>query len=244
MGTYGTRWRILRKLCSSELLVIKRMDEMAPLRQKCIDKMIRWIEDEATTARAQGGEGEVEVSNLVFCMGFNLIANLTLSRDFFGKKPEEGNEFCDAIGKILETVAKPNMADFFPFFKWLDPQGIKRNMERELRPALDMIARFVKERVEERQTSKGMEKRDFVDVLLEYKRGGKQGCEELSDKNMNIIILVICCFNSFCILNEAEFNLIFEYLHDRCRKCSPEEPKLRAVRSNGRCRSCSTIPSP
>ncbi|CBI30232.3 unnamed protein product, partial [Vitis vinifera] len=102
MSNYGTYWRTLRKVCSSELLVIKRINEMAPLRHKC---------------------------------------------------------------------------------------GIKRNMVRELGRAMDIIAGFVKERVEERQTGIEKEKRDFLDVLLEYRRDGKEGSEKLSERNMNIIIL-------------------------------------------------------
>ena len=190
MSNYGTYWRTLRKVCSSELLVIKRINEMAPLRHKCVDRMIQWIEDDATMARVQGGSGEVEVSHLVFCVAFNLIANLMLSRDFFDMKPKDGNEFYDAMNKIMELAGKPNTADFFPFLKWLDPQGIKRNMVRELGRAMDIIAGFVKERVEERQTGIEKEKRDFLDVLLEYRRDGKEGSEKLSERNMNIIILV------------------------------------------------------
>ncbi|RVW48178.1 Cytochrome P450 76A2 [Vitis vinifera] len=161
MSNYGTYWRTLRKVCSSELLVIKRINEMAPLRHKCVDRMIQWIEDDATMARVQGGSGE----------------------------PKEGNEFYDAMNKIMELAGKPNTADFFPFLKWLDPQGIKRNMVRELGRAMDIIAGFVKERVEERQTGIEKEKRDFLDVLLEYRRDGKEGSEKLSERNMNIIIL-------------------------------------------------------
>ena len=61
---------------------------------------------------------------------------------------------------------------------------------RELGRAMDIIGGFVKERVEERQTGIEKEKRDFLDVLLEYRRDGKEGSEKLSERNMNIIILV------------------------------------------------------
>lgn len=61
---------------------------------------------------------------------------------------------------------------------------------RELGRAMDIIAGFVKERIEERQTGIEKEKRDFLDVLLEYRRDGKEGSEKLSERNMNIIILV------------------------------------------------------
>ncbi|KAI7980150.1 Iridoid oxidase [Camellia lanceoleosa] len=54
VGNYGVYWRILRRLCSMELLVNKRMISTAALRRKCIDNMTRWIEDDSA-ACVRGG---------------------------------------------------------------------------------------------------------------------------------------------------------------------------------------------
>ncbi|XWS66757.1 hypothetical protein CRYUN_Cryun05aG0227800 [Craigia yunnanensis] len=39
LGRYGKYWRMLRRICSMELLVNRRINEMAVLRRKCIDDM-------------------------------------------------------------------------------------------------------------------------------------------------------------------------------------------------------------
>ena len=66
------------------------------------------------------------------------------------------------------------MADFFPFLKRLDPQGIKRNMVRDMGCSLKIVSGFVKERIEE-QSSREKRNTDFLDGLLDYEGDGKEG---------------------------------------------------------------------
>ena len=41
MGQFCPYWRMLRRLCSVELMTNKRVNETAHIRRKCIDQMIR-----------------------------------------------------------------------------------------------------------------------------------------------------------------------------------------------------------
>ncbi|KAH7845182.1 hypothetical protein Vadar_015508 [Vaccinium darrowii] len=83
--------------------------------------------------------------------------------------------------KITEWAAKPNIADFFPFLKCMDPMGINRNMDRDMGRAMKIAAEFVMERVRQKKHS-GTEKvnKDFLDVLLEYEGDGKVGPNKIS----------------------------------------------------------------
>lgn len=81
IGNYGTYRRLLRKLCTAELLVSQRVNDTAAVRQKCVDNMTRWIEEDSLASRACGGSGEVELTHFVFLMSFNVVGNLMLSRD-------------------------------------------------------------------------------------------------------------------------------------------------------------------
>ncbi|KAK9290073.1 hypothetical protein L1049_008237 [Liquidambar formosana] len=188
IGRYGAYWRVIRRVCSTELLVNKRINEMAPLRRKWVDNMIRWIEEDATAACARGESGVVNIPHFLFLMAFNLVGNIMLSRDLLELKSKEGPEFFDAMDKFIKWVSKPNVVDFFPFLKWLDPQGIGKNMERDMGRAMSIVSRYVKERVQERQFGKEKGK-DFLDVLLEYEGDGKEGPDKISDENIIIIIL-------------------------------------------------------
>lgn len=167
-----------------ELLVNKRINETASLRRKCVDAMLQRIEDE---------KGAVNLAQCLFLMSFNLVGNLVFSRDLLDSQCEEGKEFFDAMGKISELVGKPNVADFIPLLKWLDPQGVKRGMNENLGKVMKIVERFVIERTEEQKT--GVKRvttdyKDFLDVLLEYEGQGKEGPDKISDHNINIILLV------------------------------------------------------
>ncbi|KAH7856178.1 hypothetical protein Vadar_033596 [Vaccinium darrowii] len=190
VGNYGTYWRILRRLCSSEFLVNKRVNGTAALRQKCVDNMIRWIEEDSLASRACGGLGEVQLSRFLFLMAFNVVGNLMLSKDLLEPQSVEGHEFFDAMSKVMELAGKPNVADFLPYLKWMDPMGIKRNADRHMGRIMTIAAKFVTERIQQKKHS-SIEKvhKDFLDVMLEYEGDGKEGPDKISERNVTIIIL-------------------------------------------------------
>ncbi|GAV73804.1 p450 domain-containing protein [Cephalotus follicularis] len=184
----GVYWRLLRRLHSMELHVNKGINEKVHIRRKCIDNMIRFIEEDSAAARARGESGEVNLAHYLFVMAFNLIGNVVLSKDLLDSQSKEGHEFYDAMNKVMEWAGKPNVADYFPFLKWLDPVGIKRNMVRDMGRTMKIIARLVAERAEEKKLAREKEK-NFLDVLLEYQGDKKGGPDMISEQNMKIIVL-------------------------------------------------------
>ncbi|CAN6576735.1 unnamed protein product [Malus baccata var. baccata] len=117
------------------------------VRKKCLEILQLWIEDEAS--KLKEGHG-VHVARFVFLMSFNLLGNLMLSKDLVDPNSKEGSE-------------------------WLDPQGLKRKMTRDLGKALKIAARFVRQRMKDKQL------------------GGATGDEpaKISEHDVNIFILEI-----------------------------------------------------
>ncbi|GAV63822.1 p450 domain-containing protein [Cephalotus follicularis] len=190
LGTnqYGAYWRLLRRLYSMELHVNKQLDETAHIRRKCIDNMIRFIAEDTAAACSRGESGEINLAHYLFVMTFNLIGNVVISKDLLDSQSKDGHEFYDAMNKVMEWAGKPNVADYFPFLKWLDPVGIKRNMVRDMGRAMKIVARFVGERVEKKKLAREKEK-NFLDVLLEYQGDGNEGPDKISQQNVKIIVL-------------------------------------------------------
>ncbi|KDP43103.1 hypothetical protein JCGZ_27052 [Jatropha curcas] len=188
IGRFGPYWRMLRRVCAAELLANKRINETVHIRHKCIDQRIWSIEDNLTAAN-KGESGKVKVAHYLFLMSFNLIGNLSLSKDLLDSKCKEGYEFFEALDKISVWAGKPNTADFLPFLKWPDPQGLRRNMSRDMGRAKDIVAGFVKERMEEYELGKEKANEDFLDVLLEYEGDGKEWNGKIPYKSIIIIIL-------------------------------------------------------
>ncbi|KAJ0027840.1 hypothetical protein Pint_35846 [Pistacia integerrima] len=192
IGQYGVYWRILRRICSMELLVNKRINETAHVRRKCIDNMMQFIEDDVAAAQARGELGEVNLVHYLFVMAFNIVGNLTVSRDLLNSHSKEGEEFFAAMSKVMEWAGAPNLSDFFPFLERLDPQGIKKDMDRDMGRAMKIIAGLVKERTAgDNKMTKEKRMKDFLDAVLEYERGdGKEGPDRISNQNVIIIILL------------------------------------------------------
>ncbi|CAA0830373.1 cytochrome P450- family 76- subfamily G-polypeptide 1 [Striga hermonthica] len=188
MNQFGGHWRVLRRLCSMEFLVNKRMNETSYLRHRIRDNMERWILEESAANRAKGGPGAVQLSRFLFLMAFNLVGNLMLSRDLLDAKDPESRQFFDCMNRVLELSGTPNIADYLPWLKWMDPAGMRREMKRNLKITMRIASRFIQERVDERKAGKIREKKDFLDVLLEYEGDGKDGPDRMTEKNINIVI--------------------------------------------------------
>ncbi|GFP94437.1 cytochrome p450 76a2 [Phtheirospermum japonicum] len=204
MNQFGGHWRVLRRLCSMEFLVNKRMNETTELRHRIRENMERWILEESAASRAQGGTGAVQLSRFLFLMAFNLVGNLMLSRDLLDAKDPESRLFFDCMNKVLELAGTPNIADYLPWLKWLDPAGMMRNMKKNLKITMRIASRFIQERLDDIKAGKVRDKKDFLDVLLEYKGDGKDGPDTMTEKNINIVITV----------NKDYYNLLTKLLQE------------------------------
>ncbi|KAJ9181463.1 hypothetical protein P3X46_009591 [Hevea brasiliensis] len=187
LAPYGSYWRVLRRLVTVDMLVNKRINETASIRGKCVKDMVRWIEEESH--KVEKKTRGIHVARFVFLMTLNLLGNLMFSRDMVDPGSKEGSEFFRAIMRTMESSGFVNVADYFPWLKWLDPQGLKRKVERDLGKAMDIASKFVKERVEEKKKMVGDKRKDFLDVLLEFEGNGKDEPDKISERNVNIFIL-------------------------------------------------------
>nr|GME13440.1 cytochrome P450 76A2-like [Ipomoea batatas] len=186
---YGSYWRLLRRIGTVELFVHKRINETVPVRRKCIDDMLLWIEKEASSV--QTGTG-VHVAHFVFLTTFNLLGNLILSRDLVDPRSDRASKFFDALGGVIQWFGTPNISDIFPGLRWLDLQGIRRKVDRDVRTALEIVSTLVKERMNEDRQESGKRK-DFLDVLLEFEGNGKDEPAKLSEHQINVFITVSSC---------------------------------------------------
>ncbi|KAL2345165.1 hypothetical protein Fmac_006450 [Flemingia macrophylla] len=186
LAPYGPYWRLMRRLVNADMLLSKRINDTAGVRRKCVGDMMRWVAAEAR--KSEPGRG-VHVARFVFLMTFNLFGNLMLSRDLLEPESEEGSEFFTAMMGLMEWTGHANVADLFPWLRWLDPQGLKGKMDRDMGKAIEIASRFVKQRLE--QSRSADDSRDFLDVLLHFQTNNTQQALNVSDKDLNVFILEI-----------------------------------------------------
>ncbi|XP_058108838.1 cytochrome P450 76A2-like [Magnolia sinica] len=184
LGQYGPYWRALRRICTTELFINRRLNETVSIRNKCVDDMLRWIAEEAEE------KGSVEVIRFAFLAVFNLVSNLMLSRDLLDPQSKEGAEFFRLNSTMAGLSGKPNVADFFPSLRWLDPQGIRKKMDECVGRALEIASGFVEDHIQNQSLGEEIGKKDFLDVLLEF-RGEVKERVEISDRDLKVLILEI-----------------------------------------------------
>ncbi|CAN0926347.1 Cytochrome P450 76A2 [Linum grandiflorum] len=190
LSPYGTYWRVLRRLVTVDMLVLRKINDSAPVRRRNVDNLIGWVSEEAEKSR------EMHVARFVFLTTFNLLGNLLLSRDLVGSdNSDEADRFFDAMLRLTEWSGHANVADFFPWLRWLDPQGLRKKMDRDLGIALGIASKFVKERISDGEASKKNklegDKKDFLDVMLEFRGNGKDEPDSFTEHQINIFLLEI-----------------------------------------------------
>ncbi|KAL3715709.1 hypothetical protein ACJRO7_007449 [Eucalyptus globulus] len=182
---YGPHWRMLRRLSTTEFFVARRLDATESVRSRCVDRMVRFIED-----AGESGTKSIDVGRFFFLMAFNLIGNLMFSKDLLDPKSKRGAKFFYHAGKVMELAGKPNVADFLPILRWLDPQGIRRNTQFHVERAFEIAGQFIKERMESMREGEVAEDRrkDFLDVLLEFRGDGAEEPSKFSSRTINVIV--------------------------------------------------------
>ncbi|KAI3724060.1 hypothetical protein L2E82_35825 [Cichorium intybus] len=180
---YGPNWRLLRRLSTTEFFLNSRLDATSSIRSRCIHKMVQSIYDVC-----RNDPTSIDVGRYFFLMAFNLIGNLMFSKDLLDSNSKKGAKFFYHAGKVMEYGGKPNVADYLPFLKWLDPQGIRKNMQHHVREAFHIAGGFIKERMDQPEEKVDKRSNDYLDVLLEYRGDGVEGPSMFSSTTINIIV--------------------------------------------------------
>ncbi|CAI9097844.1 OLC1v1034353C1 [Oldenlandia corymbosa var. corymbosa] len=210
IAPYGAFWRVMKRIMTVEMLVQKKINETAHVRRRCIDHMLTWI---ATEADAPSSSTGIQVARFVFLASFNMLGNLMLSRDLADPNSEEGSEFFAAMVSLMEWAGHPNVVDLFPWLKWLDPQGLRKKSDRDMGKTMQIVSKYVKERVEERRRRQGNQggqeiRKDYLEVLLDYEGNGKDEPDKISDHDLNIIVMEVFLAGSETTSGTTEWAMV------------------------------------
>ncbi|KAK4422730.1 Geraniol 8-hydroxylase [Sesamum alatum] len=175
-------WKKVRKICNIELFTNQRMDSLQELRHLIMKKMMARV-DEAREAREP-----LNVGRLVFGTTVNLLSNTMFSGDMFDMKSDGIRELKELIGGIVELGLEANVADFLPFLRPFDPQGIRRRITVLFDRLHKLLDDIIGQRVRRRASDQSDRCGDFLDVLLDH--SDEHGPEELNFQNIKILFQV------------------------------------------------------
>ncbi|AES70581.1 putative cytochrome P450 [Medicago truncatula] len=180
---YGDYWRQLRKICTVELLSIKRVQSLWPIREQEINNLIRRIASE---------EGRVvNLSQQVVPMMFSIT-----SRAAFGKKYMEQDEFVSTVREVLQLAGGFYIGDLFPSAKWLQNlTGMRPRLEK-LHEKVDRILELI---IDDHKDKKSRSKddlvegeEDLIDVLLKFEDSNNSSQEfSITKRNIKAILFDI-----------------------------------------------------
>jgi len=177
-------WKKLRRVCATKVLSPKMLDLTKIFRQQKLQELLDYVKE-------KGNKGEVfDIGEVVFTTVLNSISNTLFSMDLAHlTHDEKSKEFGNIIWGIMEEAGKPNVSDFFPILRPLDPQGVHAKMTNYMKKLCDIFDGIIEERINSRSTKADVVCNDVLDSLLNNNNIGET-TSELSRNEMLHLFLV------------------------------------------------------
>ncbi|GAB4856964.1 hypothetical protein Ancab_040506 [Ancistrocladus abbreviatus] len=174
-------WRILRKICNSYIFSVSRLDASRGLRRKMVQQLISYAQECCKAGTA------INIAQAGFTTSLNFLSNTFFSVDLADSGSDTAREFRAVISSLLENAGTPNCADFFPFLRRFDPQGIYRHNEMDVKKLFRVFDEFISERIQSREVNGRVDDNaDVLDVLLNT---CKEGSNEFQLSNIPHLLL-------------------------------------------------------
>ncbi|PKI49553.1 hypothetical protein CRG98_030046 [Punica granatum] len=183
LSTTSPKSKVLRKACSVQMFSRQKLDRTETLRRSKVDELLDCLH--VSSIRGQ----EVDIGQAVFRTVLNMISNTLFSIDLARHDHEDsGLELKELLWEMVKDVGSPNISDFFPVLRWIDPQGARRRMDAYFGKLFAVFDRIIDERTRfgglegSRSSTRGD---DMLDTLLDL-----IDSSELSREDINSLLLV------------------------------------------------------
>ncbi|XP_054780070.1 cytochrome P450 76T24-like [Prosopis cineraria] len=163
----SVHWKTLKRVCVTKIFSSSQLDSTQNLRLRKLQEMLEYANE-----CCRKGEG-LDIGELAFTTVLNSISSTLFSIDLAGYASGSSREFRDHVWGIMEEAGKPNIADFFPVLRVLDPQGARSRMDNYAGKLFKMLDDIVGERMELVRASKMESFTDVLGSLLSHKEEDK-----------------------------------------------------------------------
>ncbi|CAJ1967483.1 unnamed protein product [Sphenostylis stenocarpa] len=185
---YGKFWKFMKKICMSELLGGRTLDQFLHVREQETLRFLRALRTKGEARESVNVSGELLT-----------LTNSIISRMVLGRTCCESDGEVEEVRRMVEDTAelagKFNLADFVWVCKGLDLQRMKKRLVEILQRFDGMMERVIREHEEERERRKergeeGERVGDLLDILLEIHQDETREMK-LSIENVKAFILDI-----------------------------------------------------
>ncbi|WCJ33075.1 cytochrome P450 family 71 subfamily B polypeptide 35 [Euphorbia peplus] len=174
---YGDYWRQMRKICTIELLTVKRVESFRSIREEQVSKFI--------TSISSTKESPINFSRIVASLIYSIV-----SRSAFGKIWEGEDAFIPAVKFLVEAAGGFTLAELYPSVKLFQiMSGMSSKIERHQK-TIDHIFQSI---IDQHRTRREAESNhvenneDLIDVLLNVQDQGDLEFP-LRDDNIKAVI--------------------------------------------------------
>ncbi|KAH7514061.1 hypothetical protein FEM48_Zijuj11G0048500 [Ziziphus jujuba var. spinosa] len=200
-------WRTLRKICNIQLFSTKILDNNQNLRQRKVQELVADVHKSSLTGEA------VDIGSAAFTTTVNLMSNTVFSIDLTDPSSDMATEFRESVMKIMEGAGKPNLGDYFPLLRKIDPHGIRRSMTIHFGKILDVLDRMMNERLQFRKLPGSSRKNDVLDTLLDII---EENSEEINKFQIQHLLLVNLLYSYTSLLIAVSFALCSTFSLKQC----------------------------
>uniref|UniRef100_A0A803QAW6 Cytochrome P450 n=1 Tax=Cannabis sativa TaxID=3483 RepID=A0A803QAW6_CANSA len=171
-------WRNLRKICNTQLFATKVLDTNQKLRLSKVKELVEKVEQSSLSGAA------VDIGSAAFTTTLNLLSNTIFSFDLADSESELARDFKDITWNLMKEAGTPNLSDYFPLLKKIDPFGIRRRIKIHFSRILQLVEGIINER----ECSDFVKNDDVLDTLLNIMKGNDN---EINRHQIVHLILVL-----------------------------------------------------
>jgi cytochrome P450 len=184
---YGDYWKFMKKICMSELLGGKTLDQFNPLRQQETLRLLNVLKK-----KGEAGEA-VDVGAELLTLTNRIMTRMTISRACC-ENDCDVEEIRKLVQDSSELAGKFNLSDFIWFFKNWDLQGFNKRLKEMMERFDTMIERVIREHQEDmikkrNENGEGAHVKDLLDILLEIQEN-ENSKMKLTRENVKAFIFV------------------------------------------------------
>ena len=195
----STQWRTLRRVCATKVFSPQQLDSTQVLRQMKVQELMDYVKE-----RCKKGEA-LNISEASFTTVLNSISNTFFSMDLAHYTSSKSQEFKDIVCGMAEEAGKPNVVDFFPILRLLDPQGARARMTKYFGKLIAFFDGIIKERLRLRALERETKAcKDVLDSVLEVMLEDNSQVSHLHVLHLFLVSILATKFKVF-------FFLIFFY---------------------------------
>ncbi|TKY49241.1 Geraniol 8-hydroxylase [Spatholobus suberectus] len=174
-------WRDLRKICNNQLFSHESLDSSQNLRRHKLHELLNDVHTSSLSGEA------VDIGTVAFRTLINFLSNTFFSLDFVNSVGDQTEEYKGIVENLVRAIATPNLVDFFPLLKLVDPQGIRKRSSTYISKLFVIFDHLIDKRLE---FGGDVTNNDMLDTLLNISQEDGQKMDNKKIKHLFLDLIV------------------------------------------------------